>query len=227
MEIAHNEADTCRKFITPQLVAAGWETLPYSLTQERYFTDGRITVTQGKGKRGERKRADYILRYQSYAIAVVEAKEYAAPAATGLQQAKEYAEMLGLKFAYATNGQHIIEFDYITGQQRTLQHYPSPGELWARLSVAEKLTPQVDTHLLEPMYPDQSKSPRYYQEIAINRAVQAVAQGQQRILLTLATGTGKTFVAFQICWKLWHSRWNRTGAATAHSFPGRPQCVAR
>src|SRR5689334_10436595 len=120
MEIAYNEADTCRKFITPRLVEAGWETPPHSLTEQRYFTDGRITVTQGKGKRGERKRADYILRYQHYALAVVEAKEYAAPAATGLQQAKDYAEILSFKFAYATNGQEIIEFDYVTGQQRTL-----------------------------------------------------------------------------------------------------------
>lgn len=210
MEIAYNEADTCRKFITPRLVEAGWETPPHSITEQRYFTDGRITVTQDKGKRGERKRADYILRYQQYPLAVVEAKEYAAPAATGLQQAKDYAEILAFKFAYATNGQEIIEFDYITGQQRTLTKFPSPQELWARLSAAEKLNPKVANHILEPMHADQGKPPRYYQEIAINRAAQTIAQGKRRILLTLATGTGKTFVAFQICWKLWNSRWNRT-----------------
>lgn len=211
MEIAYNEADTCRKFITPSLVTAGWETPPHSITEQRYFTDGRITVTQGKGSRGERKRADYILRYQQYPLAVVEAKEYAAPASTGLQQAKEYAEILGFKFAYATNGQEIIEFDYITGQQRTLTHFPSPHELWARLSASQKLNQKAAQHLLEPLHSTQGKPPRYYQEIAINRAVQSIAQGKQRLLLTLATGTGKTFIAFQICWKLWNSRWNRTG----------------
>jgi type I restriction enzyme R subunit len=210
-EIAYNEADTCRKFVTPRLVEAGWETPPHSITEQRYFTDGRITVTQGKGNRGDRKRADYILRYQQYPLAVVEAKEYAAPASTGLQQAKDYAEILGFKFAYATNGQEIIEFDYITGQQRTLTRFPSPQELWARLSAAQRFNQKVAQHILEPLYNEQGKVPRYYQEIAINRAVQTIAQGTRRLLLTLATGTGKTFVAFQICWKLWNSRWNRTG----------------
>src|SRR5688500_5437621 len=119
MPIDYSEADTCRKFITPLLIEVGWETSPHSIREQKTFTDGRIIVTSGKSKRGEQKKADYILRYKDdFPIAVVEAKKYISPAAEGLQQAKEYAEILGLKFAYATNGREIIEFDYTTGRQR-------------------------------------------------------------------------------------------------------------
>jgi type I restriction enzyme R subunit len=209
----YNEADTCRLYITPKLRDAGWETPPFSITEQRTFTDGRIVVTNGKSKRGEGKRADYILRYRrDFPIAVVEAKAFREPAAVGLQQAKEYAEILGFKFAYATNGHEIIEFDYLTGEQRDLDDFPTPQDLWARLSGAEQIDPQNAAHILEPYQREQGKTPRYYQEIAINRAVQALVQGQRRVLLTMATGTGKTFVAFQICWKLWNSRWNKDGA---------------
>jgi len=212
MNFDYNEADTCRLYVTPKLRDSDWETSPYSMTEQRTFTDGRIVVTNGKSKRGEGKRADYILRYRrDFPIAVVEAKAYREPASTGLQQAKDYAEILGFKFAYATNGREIIEFDYLTGEQRDLDQFPSPQELWARLSGAEQIDSQDAKHILEPYQPEQGKTPRYYQEIAINRVVQAVVQGQQRILLTMATGTGKTFVAFQICWKLWNSRWNKDG----------------
>jgi len=176
------------------------------------FTDGRIVVTGQRGRRRPGKRADYILRYRSdLAIAVVEAKStYATPRA-GLQQAKEYAEILGLKFAYATNGHGIIEFDFVTGLERELDAFPTPEQLWARLTATESLSTSATGTLLAPAYHLSGKSPRYYQEIAINRSVQAIAQGCPRILLTMATGTGKTVVAFQICWKLWSSRWNRTG----------------
>ncbi len=212
MTFDYNEADTCRLYVTPKLREAGWETSPFSITEQRTFTDGRIVVTNGKSKRGEGKRADYILRYRrDFPMAVVEAKAYREPASTGLQQAKEYTEILGFKFAYATNGRDIIEFDYLTGQQRDLERFPSPQELWARLSGAEQIDVQNAAHILEPYQREQGKTPRYYQEIAINRVVQAVVQGQRRVLLTMATGTGKTFVAFQICWKLWNSRWNKDG----------------
>jgi type I restriction enzyme R subunit len=209
----YNEADTCRLYVTPKLREAGWETPPFSITEQRTFTDGRIVVTNGRSKRGEGKRADYMLRYRpDFPIAVVEAKPYRESAAVGLQQAKDYAEILGFKFAYATNGREIIEFDYLTGQQRDLDQFPSPQELWTRLSGAEQIDPQDAAHILEPYQREQGKTPRYYQEIAINRAVQALVQGQRRVLLTMATGTGKTFVAFQICWKLWNSRWNKDSA---------------
>lgn len=158
------------------------------------------------------KRADYILRYRpDFAIAVVEAKPTYATPGQGLQQAKEYAEILGLKFAYATNGHGIVEFDFTTGLEREIDVFPTPEELWSRLTASESLSAEAAEKLLTPSYHLSGKSPWYFQEIAINRAVQAVAQGKQRILLTMATGTGKTVVAFQICWKLWSSRWNRTG----------------
>src|SRR5262249_31090039 len=160
-------------------------------------TDGRIVVAGRRSRRRPGKRADYILRYRpDVAIAVVEAKpEYATPG-DGLQQAKDYAEILGLKFAYATNGRGIIEFDYLTGLERELHDFPTPAQLWARLTASSSITPAAEERLLAPAYHLSGKSPRYYQEIAINRAVQAVAMGNRRALLTMATGTGKTVVAF-------------------------------
>jgi type I restriction enzyme R subunit len=207
-----NEADTCRRYVVPRLQAAGWENDPHRINEQVTFTDGRIVVAGRRTRRRPGKRSDYILRYRpDLAIAVVEAKsDYATPG-DGLQQAKEYAEILGLKFAYATNGHGIVEFDYLTGLERELDAFPTPTELWARLTAGESLSPEAAERLLTPAYHLSGKSPRYYQEIAINRAVQAVAKGNRRALLTMATGTGKTVVAFQICWKLWSSRWNRKG----------------
>lgn len=207
-----NEADTCRRYVVPRLQAAGWENEPHRINEQVTFTDGRIVVAGRRSRRRPGKRSDYILRYRpDLAIAVVEAKpDYARPG-DGLQQAKDYAEVLGLKFAYATNGHGIVEFDYITGLERELDAFPTPAELWARLTAGESLTAEASERLLAPSYHLSGKSPRYYQEIAINRTVQAVAQGNRRTLLTMATGTGKTVVAFQICWKLWSTRWNRTG----------------
>ncbi len=148
---------------------------------------------------------------RDFTIAVVEAKaKYKSPG-TGLQQAKDYAEVLGLKFAYATNGEGIVEFDYLTGLEQELDSFPTPEELWNRLRSGQGLDGDLADRLLTPSHHLSGRSPRYYQEIAINRVVQAVLQGQRRILLTMATGTGKTLVAFQICWKLWIMRWNRTG----------------
>ncbi|MBI5244406.1 MAG: DEAD/DEAH box helicase family protein [Elusimicrobia bacterium] len=132
----------------------------------------------------------------------------------GLQQAKEYAEMLGLKFAFSTNGKGIIEHDYLTGKEREVDPFPSADELWQRIQKAEGLEGKIGKSLLTPPHHIPGKVPRYYQEIAINRAVQAVLQGKRRSLLTMATGTGKTLVAFQIIWKLWSARWNRTGDST-------------
>jgi len=208
-----NEADTCRKLIIPALQAAGWDREPHRINEQVTFTDGRIVVTGQQARRRPGKRADFILRYRpDMPLAVVEAKPDEVPAGDGLQQSKDYAEILGVMFAYASNGLEIIEFDYITGRERVLSRYPTPDELWARLRAADQLTPETADRLLTPAYHLSGKSPRYYQETAINRAVQAVLLGKRRILLTMATGTGKTVVAFQICWKLWSSRWNRDGA---------------
>ena len=207
-----NEADTCRKYVVPKLQAAGWENDPHSLTEQKSFTDGRIVVFGNRARRQAQKRADYLLRYtRDFPIAVVEAKAAYKSPSDGLQQAKDYATVLGLKFAYATNGHGIVEFDFLTGLERELTEFPTPADLWARLRGGEQLTEEAAERLLTPGYSVIGKTPRYYQEIAINRAVQAVVHGQKRVLLTMATGTGKTFVAFQICWKLWSARWNRTG----------------
>jgi type I restriction enzyme R subunit len=206
------EADTCRKYVLPKLTQAGWDNEPHSFTEQKTFTDGRIMVIGQKIKRQKQKRADYLLRYtRDFMIAVVEAKAAYKLPADGLGQAKEYAEMLGLKFAYSTNGHGIIEFDYLTGQEREIESFPSPKELWERLRTSQKLEADLEKRLLTPSYIQTGKIPRYYQEIAINRTVQAIFQGKPRILLTMATGTGKTLVAFQICWKLWNARWNKSG----------------
>lgn len=206
------EADTSREFVTPKLVNSGWSISPHSIGEQRTFTNGRIFVTGGKVRRGQQKRADYLLYYRrDFPLAVVEVKSIAFPAETGVQQAREYAEILGLKFAYATNGRQIIEIDYTTGTERVIDQYPSPDDLWHRLTASSSLSETASNQLLEPFNLVSGKIPRYYQVIAINRIIEAILLGQKRILTTMATGTGKTCVAFQLCWKLWNSRWNRTG----------------
>ncbi|MBN1220856.1 MAG: DEAD/DEAH box helicase family protein, partial [Anaerolineae bacterium] len=162
---------------------------------------------------GSQLFADYVLRYnRDFKLAVVEAKKKGVPADTGLQQAQAYAEMLGVKFAYATNGLDIIEFDFLTGVEKFVDRFPTPDELWHRLNGNLKLDDEATETLLTPYDLTSGKTPRYYQEIAINRAVEGMVQGKKRLLITMATGTGKTFVAFQICRKLWVSRWNLEGA---------------
>jgi type I restriction enzyme R subunit len=210
--IVITEADTCRKYVLPKLFAAGWDNDPHSFTEQKTFTDGRIIVIGDKPRRRPSKRADYLLRFtRDFLIGVVEAKAAYKSPGDGLQQAKDYAEVLGLKFAYSTNGHGIIEFDFTSGKERERTTFPTPDELWDRLRHVEKLEEGSAKRLLTPSYHSPNKVPRYYQEIAINRTVQSIVQSKSRILLTMATGTGKTFVAFQICWKLWSSRWNRTG----------------
>ncbi len=207
------EADTCRMYVLPLLHEAGWT--DEQIAEQRTFADGRVVVVGEKCWRGKQKRADYILRYRrDFPIAIVEAKAAYKNPADGLQQAKDYAKILGLKFAYSTNGHGIVEHDFVTGRDNDLAAFPSPDGLWKRFAKSEKIDDgdeiAVD-RLLTPYYRIPKKMPRYYQEIAINRAVQAILQGKRRVLLTMATGTGKTFVAFQIIWKLWSKRWNRKG----------------
>jgi type I restriction enzyme R subunit len=207
------EADTCRQFVVPLLQAAGWDSEPYSIAEQRTITDGRI-IPVGKGfVRKPPKRVDYLLRYRrDFPLAVVEAKAAYRNARDGLQQAKQYAEMLGLKFAYATNGPEIVEFDYAAGIERDLRAYPTPDELWQRYRAASGLSDGAITdQLLSPFNREVAKGERYYQQIAVNRAMEAILKRHRRLLITMATGTGKTAVAFQLCWKLWNSRWNRNG----------------
>ncbi|MCA1948844.1 MAG: DEAD/DEAH box helicase family protein [Armatimonadetes bacterium] len=207
------EADTCRKFVLPKLYAAGWN--DDQISEQRTFTDGRIMVAGAKVWRRPKKRADYLLRYRpGLMLAVVEAKASYKSPSDGLQQAKEYAQILDLKFAYATNGHGIVEFDFLTGRETVLESYPSPEQLWQRLQTHLDLKGEdQQQHFLAPPLPVPDKPLRYYQEIAVNRVMRALLSGQRRVLINMATGTGKTDVAFQICWKLWSTRWNRTGEA--------------
>ncbi len=199
------EADTCRTYVVPKLQAAGWD--DDQIREQVSFTDGRILVAGRRAARKKQKRADYILRYRhDFPIAVVEAKAEYRHAADGLPQAKTYAEILGLKFAYATNGKDIIEFDFTTGATNEIKDFPSPEILWGRL-FGERLTVQSTKTLLSPIR--STKPLRYYQEISVNRAVEEILAGRPRLLLTLATGTGKTKIAAQIAYKLWSSRWTR------------------
>ncbi|MBX7236737.1 MAG: DEAD/DEAH box helicase family protein [Caldilineales bacterium] len=205
-----NEADTCRILVEPKLRAAGWETPPHRVASQPLIAPGRIVPLGRGGRREPQQRPDYLLYYAAnQPLAVVETKRDTLPAGEGMQQAKAYAEKLGLTFAFATNGKQVLEFDYVLGRERTLEDFPAPEELWQRRHGS--LTPSVQQRLLTPYQRLPDKEPRYYQEIAINRVVQAILAGRRRNLLTLATGTGKTFVAFQICWRLWEMRWNRAG----------------
>lgn len=208
-----NEADTCRKFVVPKLQATGWDNEPCSIAEQRTVTDGRV-IPVGKGfVRKPPKRVDYLLRYtRDFPLAVVEAKASYKSAADAVQQARTYAEMLGLKFAYATNGKDIIEIDYFKGTETRIPDFPKPEDLWQRYQAGSQLmAPSQVEHLLAPYNTVGGKTPRYYQQIAINRTVEAILGQKRRLLLTMATGTGKTTVAFQICWKLWSTRWNGTG----------------
>lgn len=207
------EAKTRHELIDPALKEAGWEDPPHSITPEETITDGRvIPLGYNRAKRRDGLRADYVLRYnRDFKIAVVEAKEQGLPADNGVQQAKEYAEMLGVKFAYATNGIDIIEIDFITGEEKFVPRFPAPQELWNRLQGNLGISQEAADTLLAPYDLSDGKQPRYYQEIAINRAVESLLQGKKRVLITMATGTGKTFVVLQICHKLWGSRWNLAG----------------
>lgn len=209
----HSEADTCRKWVVPSLTAAGWDEDPHSIAEQRTITDGRI-VPAGRGfVRKVSKRVDYLLQYtRDFPLAVVEAKAAYKTAATGLQQARQYAEMMGLPFAYATNGHELIEADYFTGAETVLDRYPTPAELWERYRAGKGLNnDRAVQRLLTPFNHAVDKGERYYQQIAVNRTVEAIVRGERRMLLTMATGTGKTPVAFQICWKLWNALWNRSG----------------
>ncbi|MCF8449817.1 MAG: DEAD/DEAH box helicase family protein [Taibaiella sp.] len=202
-----SEADTCRKDVLPKIYDSGWN--DDQISEQRTFTDGRINIVGRKAKRRKAKRYDYLLRYsQNLPIAIIEAKNKYKIAADGIQQAKDYAEILKLKFAFATNGTEILEFDFITGLERYIDRYPSPQELWDRLNGADPVKPEIQETYLKPFYPIVGKPERYYQVIAINRTVKAILEGKKRALLTLATGTGKTTVAFQIIYKLWNNRWN-------------------
>jgi type I restriction enzyme R subunit len=208
------EADIRTKFITPAIVGVNgtkWNVMT-QLREEIYFTKGRVIVRGKTVKRGEAKKADYILFYKpNIPIAVVEAKDNNHSVGAGMQQALEYAEILDVPFAYSSNGDAFLEHDRtgasgIVEREISLDQFPTSDELWARYRVAKGYTPAQETVTTQDYYDDGSgKSPRYYQLVAINRTVDAIARGENRILLVMATGTGKTYTAFQIIWRLWKS----------------------
>jgi len=205
-----SEADTCRKDVLPKIYASDWS--DEQILEQRTFTDGKIIIFGRKAKRKKAKRFDYLLRYsQNFPIAIIEAKVKYKVAADGMQQAKEYAQILGLKFAYSTNGTAILEFDFTTGIEKPISKYPTPTELWNRLNSVEPIKAEIQETFLKPFFTIAGKEIRYYQRIAINTAIKAILEGKKRALLTLATGTGKTTVAFQIIYKLWNNRWNVKG----------------
>ncbi|HZU53162.1 MAG TPA: DEAD/DEAH box helicase family protein [Holophagaceae bacterium] len=200
-----NEAETRAEHIDPALAAAGWGVVEGSrVRREVPITMGRI---EGHGRRGVALKADYVLEYRNTKLAVVEAKAWGEALTEGVAQAKDYAGKLAIRFTYATNGQGIYGIDMQTGHEGEVAAYPSPEELWARTFAIEDAW--RDRFASVPFEDKGGSHPsRYYQDIAVERVLGAVAAKQPRILLTLATGTGKTFIAFQIAWKLFHSRWN-------------------
>lgn len=194
------ESDTRAKFIDPKLKESGWEEF---VIREHYFTDGRKLLG---GKRGARLFADYLLRYKNSNLAIIEAKKLGKHPTDGLQQAIRYAEKLKVKFIFATNGEKIYQFDMRTGTGDYIDDFPSPETLFQES--IDNLTSLKKQLLGVPFYLTGDKQPRYYQEIAVNKAIEAIADEKPRILLTLATGTGKTFIAFQIVHKLLTVKWN-------------------
>ncbi len=206
-----NEAETRAEHIDPALKAAGWGVVEGSrIAREYVIAPGRI---QGRGIRGRQLKVDYVLIYRNLKLAVVEAKAWDIELTEGVGQAKNYAEKLAARFAYATNGRGIYAVDRETGEEGEIAAYPSPDELWNRVFARRNAWRD---YFAGVAYEDKGGSHpgRYYQDIAIERVMAAVAEDRKRILLTLATGTGKTFIAFQIVWKLFHSRWNLSGEPT-------------
>jgi type I restriction enzyme R subunit len=200
-----NEAETRAEHADPALAAAGWGVVEGSRILREYpITLGRL---EGHGGRGKALTADYVLVYRNHKLAVVEAKAWDAALTEGVAQAKNYAAKLAIRYAYSTNGQAVYGIDMKAGTEGEAPGYPGPEELW-RLTFAEA-NAWRDRFAAVP-FEDKGGyfQPRYFQDIAIERALDAISAGRDRILLTLATGTGKTFIAFQIAWKLFHGRWN-------------------
>ena len=205
-----SERDVCTKFITPAINKSGWNTAPHHFREEVYFTKGRIIVRGKTVNRGEGKRADYILYYQAnIPIALIEAKDKNHSVGAGMQQAIDYGQTLDIPFVYSSNGDGFIEHNRITGKEREikLDEFPAPGMLWAEYKIQNAIDKDQEKIITQNYYFDQAgKTPRYYQEVAINRTLEAIAKGQDKILLVMATGTGKTYVAFQIIWCLWKAK---------------------
>ncbi len=200
-----NEAETRAEHIDPALKTAGWGVVAGSRIRREYpITLGRL---ESHGRRGKSLSADYVLEYRNHKLAVIEAKAWDSPLTEGVAQAKDYAGKLAIRFTYATNGQGIYGIDMQEGTEGEQPHYPTPEELWQMTFATQN---NWRDRFASVPFEDRGGyfQGRYYQDIAIERVLEAIADGHERILLTLATGTGKTFIAFQLAWKLFHSRWN-------------------
>ena len=211
-----NEAETRAEHIDPALKAAGWGVVEGSrVLREHGITAGRL---QGAGQRARAEIADYVLVYRNTKLAVIEAKAWDKPCAEGVAQAKSYAAKLSLRFAFATNGQSIYRMDLAAGEEGDASAFPTPDELWNQTyAVANAWRERFAAVPFEDK--GGTWQGRYYQDIAIQRVLDAVGEGRDRVLLTLATGTGKTFIAFQLAWKLYQARWNLTDWRKADAAP--------
>lgn len=204
-----SERDICTKFITPALRQAGWDEL-LQIREEVGFTKGRIIVRGKLVTRGRAKRADYVLYYKpNVPLALIEAKDNSHSVGDGLQQALDYAATLDIPYVFSSNGDGFVFHDR-TGASATreanvaLDAFPSPADLWARYRAWKGLDADAEQIVLQDYFDDGSgKAPRYYQVNAVNAAIEAIAKGGDRVLLVMATGTGKTYTAFQIIWRLW------------------------
>ena len=207
-----SEQDIRSKFITPAIVEGGWDLLT-QIREEVTFTKGKVIVRGKLVSRGKAKRADYILYYKpKIPIAVIEAKDNKHTVGAGMQQALEYGAMLDVPFVYSSNGDAFLEHDRTksTGKienEIPIESFPSPDNLWQRYRTFKGIDDKVNTVINQEYHDDGSgKTPRYYQQIAINRTIEEISKGENRILLVMATGTGKTYTAFQIIWRLWKSK---------------------
>lgn len=204
-----SEEDIKMKYITPAIEQAGWD-IKKQVRAEYTFTDGRVIVRGNVTTRGKKKRADYILFYKpNMPLAIIEAKDNRHSVGAGMQQGLEYGEILDIPFVYSSNGDGFIEHDRFTGKERelSLDEFPTKDELWSRYLVAKGLNKEQEEIITEPyFFKAGDKQPRYYQRNAINRTIEAIAKGQERILLVMATGVGKTYVAFNIIYRLWKSK---------------------
>ena len=203
------ERDICTQYITPAIQAAGWN-IRNQVREEVSFTDGRVIV-QGKfHTRGKRKRADYILYFKpDIPIAIIEAKDNKKPVGSGMQQALEYADILQVPFVFTSNGDSFVFHDKThpteVEKEIALADFPSPEKLWTKYLQHKGIENHEEKEIVEQDYfmDDSGMTPRYYQQNAVNRTIEAVAKGQDRVLLVMATGTGKTYTAFNIIWRLW------------------------
>lgn len=201
--MAFSESDTRSKLIDPKIKESDWS--ESHIVREYYFTDGRKLIG---GKRGKRYFVDYLLAYKNTNLAIIEAKAENKDPLDGLQQSIDYAEKLSIDFVYTTNGHKIYEHSLIEGKGKWIESYPTPDELFQRKYGTLKEKEEIITY---PFHIEGSMKPRFYQQIAVQKTIEAIADDKDRVLLTLATGTGKTYIAFQIVYRLFQSKWNRDG----------------